>query len=102
MGQPGTITLPEQHTEVRTRHEPRWKVILHNDNVTTMQFVVALLVQLFHKREPEAYRLMLEVHERGLAVVEWTHQERAELYVEQIHSLARPRGFPLTATIEPE
>jgi ATP-dependent Clp protease adapter protein ClpS len=43
-----------------------------------------------------------EIHNRGAATVEVTSRERAELYVEQVKSLARPRGFPLTATIEPE
>jgi ATP-dependent Clp protease adaptor protein ClpS len=98
----GTRVVEQPLTRTQTRVEPRWKVVLHNDDVTTMEFVVDLLVRLFHKQRAEALRLMLEIHYRGAAVVEWTHQERAELYVEQIVSLARPRGYPLCATAEPE
>jgi ATP-dependent Clp protease adaptor protein ClpS len=93
---------PSQETEKRTRESPRWKVILLNDDITTMDFVVDLLVGLFHKAHPEAKRLMYEVHTTGSAVVEITHKERAELYLEQVRSLARPRGFPLQAVMEPE
>ena len=94
--------VPGQRAEERTRESPRWKVILLNDDVTTMDFVVDLLVGLFHKDRPEAARLMYEVHNTGSAVVEVTHKERAELYLDQVRSLARPRGFPLQAVMEPE
>jgi ATP-dependent Clp protease adaptor protein ClpS len=75
--------------------------VLHDDPVTTMEFVVELLVILFGKPPVEAVRLMLEVHHGGTATVAVCHQERAELYVEQVASLARPRGYPLAATAEP-
>lgn len=97
-----TITAPETATSTETRLAPRWKVIFHDDSVTTMDFVTDLLVTLFKKDRDEARKLMYEVHYSGSAVVEITSQERAELYVEQVRSLARPRGFPLTATTEPE
>ena len=83
-----------------TKVSPPWRVILHNDDVTTMDFVVHLLVTLFAKPQADAVRLMLEVHRTGAATVATCPQERAELYVEQVHSLARARGFPLTATAE--
>lgn len=106
MAKPTTITLPETETDVEARPRekvaPRWKVILHDDDVTTIQFVTDLLVSLFKKPRDEAAKLTYEVHFSGSAVVEVTSQERAELYVEQVKSLARPRGFPLTATTEPE
>jgi ATP-dependent Clp protease adaptor protein ClpS len=76
---------------------PPWNVILHNDDVTTMDFVVWLLVSLFGRSPADAVALMLEVHETDAAVVCSCSQERAELYVEQVVSLARPRGFPLVA-----
>jgi ATP-dependent Clp protease adaptor protein ClpS len=77
-----------------------WRVILHNDDITTMEFVVWLLVSLFGKSYTEAVALMLAVHNSGSATVMVCPQERAELYVEQVHSLARPRGFPLCASCE--
>jgi ATP-dependent Clp protease adaptor protein ClpS len=97
-----TSTLePAQDTERTTKLAPRWSVILHNDPITTMDFVTDLLRTLFHKSQADAVRLMYEVHNSGSAVVEITSLERAELYCEQIASLARPRGFPLVATLEP-
>ncbi|MCK6446657.1 MAG: ATP-dependent Clp protease adaptor ClpS [Planctomycetes bacterium] len=97
----GGGTLTEQETDTQVRLSPHWKVILHNDDVTTFEFVIRLLVELFHKDLQEAVRLTNLVHHSGLAVVEITTKERGELYVEQVRSLARPRGFPLTATLEP-
>jgi ATP-dependent Clp protease adaptor protein ClpS len=77
-----------------------WAVILHNDDVTTMDFVVWLLVTLFGRSYDDAVTLMHAVHETGAATVAVCARERAELYVEQVHSLARPRGFPLAASCE--
>jgi ATP-dependent Clp protease adaptor protein ClpS len=80
---------------------PQWKVLLLNDDVTTFAFVTWLLMELFRKQRPEAEELTWEIHETGSALVAITNRERAELYVEQVRSLARPRGFPLAAEIEP-
>jgi ATP-dependent Clp protease adaptor protein ClpS len=77
-----------------------WRVILHNDDVTTMDFVVWLLVTLFGKSYDDSVAIMLAVHETGAGTATVCAQERAELYVEQVHSLARPRGFPLSASCE--
>jgi ATP-dependent Clp protease adaptor protein ClpS len=97
----GTTTLPDVDVEERTQVAPPWRVVLHDDPVTTMEFVVELLVSLFGKPPVEAVRLMLEVHHGGAATVAVCAQERAELYVEQVVSLSRARGFPLAATAEP-
>ncbi len=103
---PPEVAVPESEvaseTGVETTFASRWKVILHNDDVTTFEFVIWLLVTLFHKEVPEAFRLTTEVHETGSALITVTTRERAELYVEQVKSLARPRAFPLTASMEPE
>ena len=99
-----TDTLIETGSDSLTdvRPNPRWRVLIHNDDVTTFDFVIELLRTVFYKDAHEAVRLTNEIHESGIAVVAVTHRERAELYVEQVRSLARPRGFPLRATIEPE
>jgi ATP-dependent Clp protease adaptor protein ClpS len=97
-----TIAEPEVTTGSETTLAPRWKVLLLNDDKTTFPFVIELLQQLFHKPHAEAVRLTHEIHNTGSAMVTVTSRERAELYVEQVQSLARPRGFPLTAAIEPE
>ena len=93
--------VPEQATEEKTSLAPRWKVILLNDEVTTFDFVIRLLVGLFHKEAEEAIRLTYEIHVTGAALITVVNRERAELYLEQVRSLSRPRGFPLTATMEP-
>lgn len=99
---PTAVLEPEQEERVEKRVAPRWKVLLLNDDVTTFEFVTDLLVSLFRHPRAEARRLTQEVHDTGSAIVAITSLERAELYVEQVRSLARPRGFPLTATLEAE
>ena len=95
------VLEPKVDTRDETRLAPQWKVILLDDDVTTIDFVVELIVSLFRKPRDEAVKLTNEVHETGSAIITITSLERAELYVEQVRSLARPRGFPLTATLEP-
>ncbi len=95
------VATPDTESESDTKIAPRWKVILHNDDVTTFEFVIELLVKLFNKPHSEASRLTHEIHNSGSALITVTSFERAELYVDQVRSLARPRGYPLTATMEP-
>jgi len=97
----GTTTGTEEDVASETRVAPLWRVLLHNDDVTTMDFVVWLLQTLFQKPQAQAVALMLEVHRTGIGVAAVCPRERAELYVEQVHSLARARGFPLAASAEP-
>jgi ATP-dependent Clp protease adaptor protein ClpS len=99
---PETVVAPAKGVAEETRLAPRWKVILHNDDVTTFAFVIWLLMEVFQKPKEEAERLTSEIHRTGAAMAAVTTRERAELYVEQVHSLARPRGFPLAASMEPE
>ena len=75
---------------------PRFKLILHNDDVNEMLSVVAAIVQLTHLRRPEAFQRMIEAHQRGLTLLMTTHREHAELLEEQFASKR------LTVTIEPE
>ncbi|MDZ4775074.1 MAG: ATP-dependent Clp protease adaptor ClpS [Planctomycetota bacterium] len=96
------VLEPETETRTQPRVAPRFKVVLLNDEITTFEFVTDLLTSLFHKPLTEAKRLTQEVHDSGAAVVVVTSLERGELYVEQVRSLARPRGFPLCATLEAE
>jgi ATP-dependent Clp protease adaptor protein ClpS len=95
------VPVKEPDVVADVRVSPPWRVILHDDDVTTMDFVVHLLVTLFAKPQPEAVELMLLVHHTGSATVAVCPQERAELYVEQVRSMARARGFPLVASAEP-
>lgn len=95
---PLPVLTPDLQTDVEVARP--WAVILHDDDVTTQEFVVWLLVTLFGKGYDDANKLMLEVHYLGAAVVAVCAQERAELYVEQVRSYARARSFPLVASCE--
>jgi ATP-dependent Clp protease adaptor protein ClpS len=81
--------------------QPRlWKVLLHNDDYTTMEFVVDVLVSIFNMTEEQAVQVMLNVHLRGSGVAGIYTYEIAETKVEQTTELAREHEFPLLATME--
>lgn len=80
----------------------RYKVLMHNDDYTTMEFVVHILQKYFHKTRPEAQAIMLEVHTRGLAACGIYTYEVAESKVAKITKYARENGHPLKCTLEPE
>jgi ATP-dependent Clp protease adaptor protein ClpS len=96
---------PEQGAAVeieRKTKTPRlYRVLLHNDDYTTMEFVVMVLVAVFHHSETEAMRIMLHVHKRGVGVAGVFSREVAETRVEQVTRLARDHEFPLRCTMEP-
>lgn len=81
---------------------PMYRVLLHNDDYTTMQFVVELLMIVFHKTLEEATRIMLNIHQSGIGVCGVYSYEVAETKVETVHELARERGFPLKCSMEKE
>jgi ATP-dependent Clp protease adaptor protein ClpS len=93
-------------TEQETRHKvdpPRmYKVLLHNDNYTTMEFVVMVLVSVFHKSEAEAVQIMLDVHRRGIGLAGVYQREIAETKIQRVLQLAQQAQFPLMCTMEPE
>lgn len=81
--------------------EPKlYKVILHNDNYTTMDFVVEVIVKIFHKPAAEATRLMLEVHNKGHAVVGIFPYDIALTKVSEVHALAKKNEYPLRSSAE--
>ena len=79
---------------------PMFKVLLHNDDYTTMEFVVELLVGVFLKSFEDATRIMLNVHKTGHGVCGVYTYEVAETKAETVHQLASERGFPLKSSIE--
>jgi ATP-dependent Clp protease adaptor protein ClpS len=89
-----TKLLDQPRTDTRT--PPPYKVILHNDEVNDMAYVVETIVKLTHLTLEQAYQKMLEAHLAGLVVLLVCHKERAELYEEQF------RSCRLTVTIEPD
>ena len=94
-------TIPATDTDARTALAPRWKVILHDDPVTSFDFVLGVLRRVFAKPSTEAYRITREAHDTGSAVADVLPLEQAEFRRDQVHSLARAEGFPLTLTLEP-
>ena len=81
--------------------EPRqFRVLLHNDDYTTMEFVIRILMDVFGKSESEATHIMLSVHENGVGVCGVYTFEIAETKVALVHSLARKEGYPLRSSME--
>ena len=96
-------TVIEPTTDEKTKLIPMVRVLIHNDDVTPMGFVLYILGEVFKLDASRAHPIMMEAHETGVALVVVVEPfERAELHVEQSRSLSRPRGFPLTLSIEPE
>src|SRR5262245_33093859 len=101
---------PERHTDgellERTKQETKkpelFKVLLLNDDYTTMDFVVEILETVFHKQPAEAFRIMMMVHTQGKGLCGLYPHEVAETKVETVVERAREQGFPLRAAMEPE
>jgi ATP-dependent Clp protease adaptor protein ClpS len=90
----------EEQVEEKLELPPMYKVLLHNDNYTTMEFVVEILRQVFNKDTAEATRIMLLVHKTGHGVCGVFSEDVAETKVEIVHHLAKKSGFPLRCTME--
>jgi ATP-dependent Clp protease adaptor protein ClpS len=96
--------LPRIEEEIESAleiEEPtKYKVLLHNDDYTTTDFVVDVLIGIFHKNTTEAEVIMMEVHKKGKSVCGIYTYEIAETKVYQVKELAKSSGFPLLATME--
>jgi ATP-dependent Clp protease adaptor protein ClpS len=77
-----------------------YRVILHNDDYTTMEFVVEVLVKVFRKPVQEATRIMLDVHRKGQGKVGVFTRDMAQTKVAQVHQLAQQNEYPLRCTYE--
>ncbi|MGH9441907.1 MAG: ATP-dependent Clp protease adaptor ClpS [Thermoanaerobaculia bacterium] len=97
---PGEAVLAERGS--KTRKAPLYRVILHNDDYTTMEFVVEILETVFHKSPAEAHRIMMHVHTRERATCGAYPFEVAETKVGLVHERAKEAGFPLRASLEEE
>ncbi len=94
----GTATINKQKTKL----PKKYKVLLHNDDYTTMEFVILVLQVVFHKSLPEAEKIMLDVHRRGTGVCGVYTHEIAESKSKKVERMAREESHPLMCTIEPE
>ena len=89
-------------TRERTEEPKRFKVLLLNDDYTTMEFVVWILETIFRHDLASATRIMLHVHRNGVGVAGVYPREVAETRANQVEKLAREHEFPLRCTTEPE
>jgi ATP-dependent Clp protease adaptor protein ClpS len=92
---------PVAEREEKTEEPSLFQVLLHNDDYTTMEFVVWVLASVFNMPEEQAIQIMLNVHLRGVGVAGIYTFEVAEMKVEKTIALAREQEFPLLATMEP-
>ena len=101
------MPVPETESETKTRRQPPYAVILHNDDVNGMDFVIGVLRKVFGYPVEKCFELMLEAHEKGRAVVWVGALEVAELKADQVRSCgpdpaAKAKGAqPLAVTVEP-
>ena len=91
---------PVAKSEEKTEEPSLFKVLLHNDDYTTMEFVVWVLQSVFHMAEEQAIQIMLNVHVRGIGVAGVYTYEVAEMKVDKTTTLAREHEFPLLCTLE--
>ncbi|MBC8430841.1 MAG: ATP-dependent Clp protease adapter ClpS [Desulfobacteraceae bacterium] len=91
-------------SEIRddVREPPMYRVLLHNDDYTTMDFVVEIIMLVFNKSPEEAVNIMLNVHRKGMGLCGVYTYEVSETKVETVHAIAREQGFPLKCTMEKE
>jgi ATP-dependent Clp protease adaptor protein ClpS len=89
-------------TRDETREPPMYRVLLHNDDYTTMEFVVEILMYVFSKSPESAAKIMLNVHHKGVGVCGSYPHEIAETKVDTVHNLARESGYPLRCSMEQE
>ncbi|MFZ3048892.1 MAG: ATP-dependent Clp protease adapter ClpS [Desulfatirhabdiaceae bacterium] len=102
MSLPDTRTTEETITENQERitEPPLYRVLLLNDDYTTMEFVVDILMTIFQKSLDEATTIMLNVHKKGAGICGVYPLEIAETKVEIVHAMAKENGYPLRCAIE--
>jgi ATP-dependent Clp protease adaptor protein ClpS len=101
---PGTddSTLTESRSDQQLEQPRLWRVLLHNDDYTTQDFVVWVLETVFHKPTVEAFDIMLSVHRSGMGIAGVYTHDVAETKLKTTRQLAEEHEFPLLVTMEPE
>ena len=97
---PDIEIIEEQQAD--TELEPLYKVIIHNDNVTPMDFVVQVLKSIFYLSNPRAEEVMFTAHFKGMAYVQTLAKSEAEKRISKAHFAAGLEGYPLHFSMEPE
>ncbi len=97
-----SYTHPELQTHEQVKEPQHYKVLIHNDDYTTMDFVVEVLVRVFKKSETEGVIIMLAVHNEGYGVCGVYTHEVAETKVDFVRRMAKDSGYPLKCSMEKE
>ena len=92
---------PASKTSDKTKEPEDFKVVLLNDHFTTMEFVVDVLIEIFHKNAEDADRIMMDVHRKGKGIVGVYTWDIAITKTQQVHDAARENEFPLRCIVEP-
>ena len=95
-------TLTDSRTDQKLQQPRMWRVLLHNDDWTTQEFVVWILETIFHKPRGEAFAIMMSVHRSGLGVAGVYTHDVAETKMKTTKQMAEQQEFPLLVTMEPE
>ncbi len=95
--------IENEYEEELELEEPKlYKVLLLNDDYTSMDFVIMVLMEIFHQNAQRANEIMYKIHEKGSGLCGVYNYEVAETKIAQVHSLAKEHQFPLRATMEEE
>jgi ATP-dependent Clp protease adaptor protein ClpS len=100
-GSPHESTLADPRSDEKVEPPRMWRVLLHNDDYTTQDFVVWVLETVFHKPRDEAFAIMMRVHRSGLGVAGIYTRDVAETKVKATERMAEAHEFPLLVTLEP-
>ena len=92
--------MVDSETREEVKEPPMYKVLLHNDDYTSMEFVIEILLSVFNKSIEDATITMLKVHREGIGICGVYTYEVAETKVDTVHALALEREFPLKCTME--
>jgi ATP-dependent Clp protease adaptor protein ClpS len=97
-----TSVVTQKKTAHKLQKPKLYKVLLHNDDFTTMEFVVAVLQSIFHHTETDATAIMLHIHQHGVGVAGVFPFQIAEAKVAEVTHAAEKAEFPLLSTLEPD
>ena len=95
--------LDKEKSKDKIQPPKKYKVVYHNDDYTPMELVVISLVAVFHRSQPDAFKIMMHVHEKGKGIAQGgLSKEIAETKTNRVVQWFREQGYPLLATFEPE
>ena len=102
-GGSGVDLIDKEKAKNNVQPPKKYKVVYHNDDYTPMELVVISLVAIFHRSQPDAFKIMMHVHEKGKGIAQGgLSKEIAETKTNRVVQWFREQGYPLLATFEPE